>query len=161
MLLLAGHAGGGPLALALGPPAQSGALGLVDGVGLGGVQLIVGSLGLVSRPPAPVDRPRPGVWVELEDVRHGPLEERSVVRDDDHAPVATQDQILQSGQAVEVEVVRRLVQQGEVEAGQHNGGQGNTGLLPTRQRRHRLLRDLRRESHPRARADQACLEVTR
>jgi hypothetical protein len=37
MLLLTGHAGGGPLPLALGPTPQIGALGFVDGVVVGGV----------------------------------------------------------------------------------------------------------------------------
>ena len=54
VLLLLGHAGGGPLALALGPPAQLGPLRLVDGVGLVGMGLVGGALGPVARPTAAV-----------------------------------------------------------------------------------------------------------
>ena len=112
-------------------------------------------------PPSRLRRrsPRPGMLVQFEDVGHRPFEEGPVVRDDDHAAGPPGHDVLQPGQAVEVEVVRRLVEEGEVEAGEQNGGEGHLGLLAAGQRRHRLRRDVGRERHLRARADEAGLEV--
>ena len=81
------------------------------------------------------------------------------MRDDDHAAGSPGDDVLEPGQAVEVEIVRRLVEQGEVEAGEQNGSQGHPRLLTAGERRHRLLRDVGREIHLRAGADEAGLEV--
>ena len=159
MLLLPGHAAGGPLPLALGPAAQVGALGLVDGVVLDGVGLVGGALALIGRPAAPVDRAAAGVLVQLEDVGHRSLEEGAIVGDDDHAAGASDHHVLKPGQAVEVEIVGRLVEEGEVEAGEQNGGERHLGLLPTGQRRHGLCGDVGWERHLRAGADQSSLEV--
>ena len=64
-----------------------------------------------------------GDLVELEDARNGAREEGAVVRDDHRAAGAVGDEPLQPGQAVEVEVVRRLVEQQDVEAGEQDRGQ--------------------------------------
>ena len=55
--------------------------------------------------------------------------------------------VLEPGQAVEVEIVGRLVQQRDVEAGEQDRRQRHPRLLPARQRRHGLLRDVGRQAH--------------
>ena len=47
-------------------------------------------------------------------------------------PVRRAHDVLEPGQAVEVEIVGRLVEEGEVEAGEQNGGEGHLGLLARR-----------------------------
>ena len=131
----------------LGPTAEVGALGLVDGVRLGGVVVRGGALGLVRLPATAVGAPGPGVLVELEHVGHGAIEEGPVVRDDHHAAAAPFDHLLEAGEAVEVEVVRRLVEQGDVEAGEEDGSQRDAGLLPARERVDRLAAGAGWESH--------------
>ena len=118
MLLLVGHAGGGPLALALRPTPQIGSLRFVDGIVVGGVRLVRGALTLVRVPAASVSSPGPGVLVQLEDVRHRAFEEGPIVRDDDHSAGPPGDDLLKAGQAREVQIVRRLVEQSEVETGE-------------------------------------------
>ena len=79
-----------------------------------------------ARPlPDPV-RPR----VDLDDPRHDPVEERAVVRDDDEAALAPQQEALEPVEAVEVEVVRRLVEQQHVEAGEQDRREREPGRLP-------------------------------
>ena len=138
LLLLTGDAGGGPLPLTLGPPAQLGPLGFVGLVGLGGVRPLGLALGLIAGPAAAVGAPAAGVLVQLQHVGHRALQEGPVVRHDHHATAATGDHLFQSGQAVEVEVVGRLVQEGDVEAGKEDGGQRGARLLAAREGRHGL-----------------------
>ena len=118
-----------------------------------------GALALVGGPTAPVHRPAPGVLVQFEDVGHRPLQEGSVVGDDDHAPATPGHDVLQPRQPVEVEIVRGLVEEGQVEARQQDGGEGDLGLLPTRKGGHGLRRHAGWERHLGAGADQAGLEV--
>ena len=136
-----------PLALPLGSALQNGPLRLVHAVGLLGVRTVGGSLGL-ERPPAPPNwRARACVPVELEHVGYGALEKGAVVRHDDHSASTTGDHLLQPGQAVEVEIVGRLVQEGDVEARQQQGGQRGTSFLATRQGRPRLVEHRFGQSH--------------
>ena len=67
-------------------------------------------------------------------------------------------QFLQPGQPVEVEVVRRLVEQREVEAGQDHGGQGHRASCPPDSVATGCSATSG-ERHLRARADEAGLEV--
>ena len=159
VLLLAGDARRGPLPFALGPPAQLGALVLVGRIGLGRVGPFRLALGLVARPAAAVRAPRAGALVQLEHVGHRAVEEGPVVGDDDHGAPAAGDHVLQAGQAVEVEVVGRLVEQGDVEAGEEDGGQGEAGRLAPGERRRGLPGEARRESHLLECGGEACLEV--
>ena len=97
--------------------------------------------------------------VELEDLGHRAVEERAIVRDDDHAAPPAFHQPLQPGQPVEVEIVGRLVQQREIETSQHNRRQRHTGLLASRQRAHLAVGECRGQSQIGERAGQADLEV--
>ena len=94
----------------------------------------VGPFGLVAAPSAPVLVGCLAVRVEFEHRGHRPLEEVPVVGDDDHPAPARPHPGLEPVQPLEVEVVGRLVEQGDVEPGQLDGGQGHLGLLPARQR---------------------------
>ena len=98
-------------------------------VGLGGVAPGVGALRLVPGPAAAVLRGRVEVGVELEDTRHRPVEEVSVVGDDDRAALAGDHPLLEPAQPGEVEVVRRLVQEGDAEVGKLDAGQCHLGPL--------------------------------
>ena len=70
-----------------------------------------------------------GAGLELQDPIHGAIEELAVVRDDDEAAVEPQQEALEQLEAVEVEVVRRLVQQVDVEAREQDRGQCGATLL--------------------------------
>ena len=72
--------------------------------------------GLVLAPAPGVVMHALGARLELDDPVHRPVEERAVVRDDDEAPVEPEQEALEQIEAVEVEVVRRLVEQVDVEA---------------------------------------------
>ena len=52
--------------------------------------------------------------------------------------------MLEPGEAVEVEIVGRLVEEGDVEAGQHDGRERHLGLLSTGQGRRGLRGDVGR-----------------
>ena len=83
----------------------------------------------VAGPAAAVLRRGVGDLVELEHARDRALEEGAVVRDDHGAAGALGDEPLQPRQAVEVEVVGRLVEQQDVEAREQDRGQrGARGL---------------------------------
>jgi hypothetical protein len=69
--------------------------------------------------------------VELEHARDRALQERAVVRDDHRAARPLGDEPLQPGEAVEVEVVGRLVEQQDVEAREQDRGQRRARGLPT------------------------------
>ncbi len=143
---LAADPGRGPPALPLGPALELSALTLVELVGLGGVAPHVGPLGLVPVPAASVLVPRAGVLVELEDGADRPSKEVPVVGDDDQSAPERPDPALEPGQALEVEIVGRLVQQGQVEVRELGAGQGHLGPLPARERRNRLVGQCRTES---------------
>ena len=74
------------------------------------------------------------LFVQFQDLGHRAVEEGPIVRHDDQASLVPAHPRLQSGQTFEIEVIGGLVQQGEVEAGEHDGRQGSPGLLPTRER---------------------------
>ena len=66
---------------------------------------------------------------------------------DDHQPAPQRpDPALQTLEAVEVEIVGRLVQQGQVEVRELDAGQRHPGPLATRQRRHRPVGQVDTES---------------
>jgi hypothetical protein len=75
-----------------------------------------------------------GDLVHLEDPGDDALEERAVVRDDRRPARPLGDEALQSGEPVEVEVVRRLVEQERVEAREEDRRQRGARRLPARQR---------------------------
>ncbi len=85
-------------------------------------------------------RPR----VDLRDPRDGAVEERAVVRDDGEAALVRVEEALETVEAVEVEVVRRLVEQQDVEAGEQDRGEAGACRLAARERR-RLLLERHRE----------------
>ena len=100
--------------------------------------LRVGALVLGARPLAGrlVLAPAAGVVMhalrarlELDDLIHGPVEERAVVRDDHEASVEPEQEALEQLEAVEVEVVRRLVEQVDVEAREQDRGQSGSAAL--------------------------------
>jgi len=63
------------------------------------------------------------VLVELEHRRDRAVEERTVVRHDERGSRKRSDELLEPGQAVEVEIVGRLVEQEHVETRQQDGRQ--------------------------------------
>ena len=76
-----------------------------------------GSPGRVLVPGARPLRQSPGARIDLEHARHRLLEQGPIVADDDEAAVVAREEALQPLEAVQVEVVRRLVEEQEVEAG--------------------------------------------
>ncbi len=128
-------------------------------MGLGGVRLLGLALGEVAGPPAAIGPAGVGVLVELQHLGHRAVEEGPVVRHDHGAPAAPGHQVLEQGEAVEVEVVGRLVEQGDVEAGQEDGGQGGTRLLAARERGQRLVQERGRQGHLVDRRREAPFEV--
>ena len=118
-----------------------------------------GALGLVGLPAAAVGAPGPRALVELEHVGHGAVEEGPVVRDDHHPAATSLDHVLEAGEAVEVEVVRRLVEQRDVEAGEQDGGQRHPGLLPAREYGDPLVTDVGRKPHLLEGGDEPGLEI--
>ena len=159
LFLLPGHTGGRPLAFALGPLPQLAPLRLVDGVVGGGVRLIGRTLAPVRRPATAIGAAVASMLVEFEDIGHRAFQEGPVVRHDHHAAGTAGHDVLESGQAVEVEIVRRFVEQRDVETREQDGGKGDPCLLSTRERGHGLLDDLGRKSHLRGGAHEASLEV--
>ena len=83
-------------------------------------------------------RPR----VDLRDPGCGSVEEDAIVRDHRDATCKAVDEALEPVEAVEVEVVRRLVEQEHVEAGEQNRGQpGPRGFAAGERRRLLVERD--------------------
>jgi hypothetical protein len=77
--------------------------------------------------------------VELDDPGHGPGEELPVMTDN-HSPGAQiLNELLQPGQPVQIEVVRRLVEQEHVVAAEQQRGQRRPGGLPPGQGGHGLI----------------------
>ncbi len=134
------HALGRPLALRARPRLE---------VGLGaGIRLVrlarvpAGDLALleVGLVAAVVDRDGVLREVELDDARDAAGEELPVVRDEhDAAPLAV-DEGLEAVEPRQVEVVRRLVEQHEVEAAQQQRGERRPRGLTTRERGHERVR---------------------
>ena len=120
---LATHARRRPLALPLGPRPQLRPLCLVLCVGLFGVAALGFPLRLISGPTAAMNVSRAGVLVELHHLCHGAVEEGPVVRDEDETSTAVGHHVLEARQPVEIEVVGRFVEKGDVEASQKDGGQ--------------------------------------
>ena len=89
----------------------------------------------VAGPAAAVLRRGVGDLVELEHARDRALEEGAVVGDDHRAAGALGDEPLQPRQAVEVEVVGRLVEQQDVEAREQDRGQRRARGLAAGERR--------------------------
>ena len=100
----------------------------------------------VGLPAAAVVGGAVGELVELDDVGDGPGEERAVVAHQHDRRAQVVDPALEAIEAVEVEVVGRLVEQEHVEAGEQQGGQPGPGRLATGQRRRRLLQQPRRQA---------------
>ena len=80
---------------------------------------------------------RPGV--DLDDPPDRPVEEGAIVRDDGQPAVEAGQEALEPLQTVEVEVVRRLVEQEQVEAREENRGQAGSRRLAAGKGRRRLL----------------------
>ena len=70
----------------------------------------------VRAPAAGVERGLMRMVVELENSRDRPVEERTVVRHDHRAAGEVPHEVFEPREAVEVEVVGRLVEQEDVEA---------------------------------------------
>ena len=159
VLLLLAHARCRPLPFTLGAPRQLAPLRLVHGVRLFGMGAVGRPLGEIPGPPASVHPRPPRVLLDLEDIGHRPVEERAVVRHDHRAAPPPRHHLLQPRQTVEVQIVRRLVQQRDVEARQENRPQRHPRLLPARQRTAAPLRHPRRQPHLLEHARQSRLEV--
>ena len=72
--------------------------------------------------------------LQLDDRVHRSVEERPIVRDDDEAGIEPQQKPLQELEPVEVEVVRGLVEEVDVEAREQDRGQRRAALLAARER---------------------------
>ena len=105
------------------------------------------------------ERRQPAV-AQLPDPGHGRVEERPVVRGDEQRAAAAPEVLLEPLERVEVEVVRRLVEEQQVRVGDHEPGQRGARLLAARQRGRRpgpLVRARSRgRTAPRRRAGRAC-----
>src|SRR6185436_5565867 len=69
----------------------------------------------------------------LDDLIHRSVEERAVVRNDDEARVESQEEPLEQLEAGEVEIVRRLVEQVDIEAREQDRRQRGTASLSARE----------------------------
>ena len=128
----------GPLALALRPRRQRAPLRVVLVVALLRPATSRGALAQVRLPAATEHRDPVGELVDLRDVGHDPVEEATVVAHQRHRGVEPQHPRLEHGQALEIEVVGRLVEEVHVESRQQQGRQPDPGRLATRQVRRRL-----------------------
>ena len=91
---------------------------------------VVGAVVAPERGQAPV--------AQLPDAGHRRIEEGPVVRRDEERPAAPAEVLLEPLERVEVEVVRRLVEQEEVRIGDDEASQRGAGLLAARDRGRRL-----------------------
>src|SRR4029453_12981031 len=103
---------------------------VVVGVGLLGPAAALLHVGVVA---APVLGQATAAQVQLGDPGGGGGQEGPVVADQDDGAVLGGQEPLEAGQAVEVEVVGRLVQQQHVEAGEQDGGQPGLDPLAARE----------------------------
>jgi hypothetical protein len=76
-----------------------------------------------------------GDLVDLEHAGDRAVQEGAVVGDDDRAAWALGDEALEAGEAVEVQVVGRLVQEEDVEAAEQDRRQGGASGLAAAERR--------------------------
>ena len=104
-----------PLPFALGAIEQAPTLRGVGVVALLGVLTGELALALERRPPASEARDSAGVVIDLGHVGDHPLEERAIVADDHHRCSLAEHPYLQPIESVEVEVVRRFVEEQHVE----------------------------------------------
>jgi hypothetical protein len=95
---------------------------------------------LVLRPRAGVFVDTPCLGLDLDDALHRPVEERAVVRDEHDAGGQPAEEPLEPLEAGEVEVVRRLVQQDDVEAREQDRRERGAGSFAARERRHLAIR---------------------
>ena len=72
-------------------------------------------------------------------MRRDPVDEPAVVRDEDDRPFELEERLLQPFARVEVEVVRRLVEQEQIRAAEDDAGEGEAPLLASREGPHLLL----------------------
>ena len=100
-----------------------------------------------------------GELVELDDGRHRPSKERTVVADEQDGCLKRRDPPLEAVETVEVEIVGRLVEQIHVEARQQQGGESDPRRLASRQRRGRLVEQAVGESELRPHAADARRQV--
>ena len=91
------------------------------------------AVGLVVAPAAAVFRRPARPLVELDDPRDDTIEEGSVVGDDDDRARMRRERALEPGEAGEVEVVRGLVEEEDVEATAEDGGERRPGRLSRRE----------------------------
>src|SRR5207248_8389275 len=90
--------------------------------------------GRVLGPRARVLVNAPRLSLELHDARHGAVEERTIVRDEDDARGEAVEKALEPVETGEVEVVRRLVEQEDVEAREQDRRERGARRLAARQR---------------------------
>ena len=81
----------------------------------------------------------PAAVLDLGDARYRPVEERPVVRDDDEGGFRRRDEPLEALEPVEVEIVRRLVEQEHVVAREQDRGQRQPRGLAARELLHRTV----------------------
>ncbi|MCY1214074.1 hypothetical protein D9M72_258780 [compost metagenome] len=79
------------------------------------------------------------VALERQDVRRDPVQEPAIVRDHHHAAGELQQRVFQRAQRFHVEVVRRLIQQQHVAAGDQRLGHVQAAAFTARQRADLLL----------------------
>ena len=113
----------------------------LDLVGLGvgvldGPRVALLALAVVGAVVAAEDRQAP--VAQLPDARHGRIEERPVVRRDEQRPGPPAEVVLEPLERVEVEVVRRLVEQQQVRIGDDQPSERGPRLLAARQPGRRL-----------------------
>src|SRR6202007_3240995 len=72
--------------------------------------------------------------------RHGSVEERAIVRDDDNRAVEAGDEALEPIEPGEIKIVRRLVEQEDVEAAEQDRRERGAGCFAAGERRERLRR---------------------
>ena len=125
-------------------------------LGVGGAAGCVSLLHVVA-PPAGVFTDATRAGLDLDDAGHDPVEERAVVRDHDQRCVDFLEKPLEPLETVEVEIVRRLVQQQDVVSRQEDRCERDACGLTTGQARrvsveHELEAQLA-EDRPRARVE--------
>ena len=74
--------------------------------------------------------------IQFQDAGHGAGQELPVVAHQHHTTTKFADELLESREAVEVEIVGRLIEQDDVESRQHQCRQSHPRRLPTRQGGH-------------------------
>jgi len=92
-----------------------------------------GSQPLVFRPAARVEARPAGLGFELEHAVHRPLQKRAVVRDAHDSAVEPADERLQAVEAIEIEIVRRLVQEQDIGPHEEGRREPNPSLLAARE----------------------------